>query len=70
MLSPPLDTLPPSFDVIEWPIVLNAIGAFLRIREEDLVVLLMPASRPQELRHVWPVLASAARQLLDKVRQR
>jgi lipid A disaccharide synthetase len=42
----------------------------LRIREEDLVVLLMPASRPQELRHVWPVLASAARQLLDKVRQR
>ncbi|KAH8973042.1 hypothetical protein BDL97_01G025200 [Sphagnum fallax] len=42
----------------------------LRIREEDLVVLLMPASRPQELRHVWPVLASAARQLLDKVHQR
>jgi hypothetical protein len=28
VLSPPLDTLPPSFDVIEWPIVLNAIGAF------------------------------------------
>jgi hypothetical protein len=42
----------------------------LRIKEEDLVVLLMPASRPQELRHVWPVLASAARQLLDKVHQR
>ncbi|KAH8973046.1 hypothetical protein BDL97_01G025200 [Sphagnum fallax] len=60
----------PLLDLVEYKITRQQARILLRIREEDLVVLLMPASRPQELRHVWPVLASAARQLLDKVHQR
>ncbi|XP_024401057.1 uncharacterized protein [Physcomitrium patens] len=35
--------------------------------EKDLVILLMPASRAQELRHVWPIIASAARLLLHRI---
>ncbi|KAH8973060.1 hypothetical protein BDL97_01G025600 [Sphagnum fallax] len=60
----------PLLDLVESKITRQEARILLRIREEDLVVLLMPASRPQELRHVWPVLASAARQLLDKIHQR
>ncbi|KAG0605508.1 hypothetical protein M758_9G064700 [Ceratodon purpureus] len=35
--------------------------------EKDIVILLMPASRAQELRHVWPIIASAARLLLTRI---
>lgn len=35
--------------------------------EKDIVILLMPASRAQELRHVWPIIASAAKLLLTRI---
>lgn len=39
----------------------------LGLGDTELMVLLMPASRAQELRHVWPTIASAARLLLDRI---
>eukprot|EP01018_Ginkgo_biloba_P012052 Gb_36572 [translate_table: standard] len=35
----------------------------LGVQEDDIVVALLPASREQELRHVWPLIASAAKYL-------
>ncbi|KAG0594378.1 hypothetical protein M758_UG072100, partial [Ceratodon purpureus] len=35
--------------------------------EKDIVILWMPASRAQEQRHVWPIIASAARLLLTRI---
>lgn len=43
-----------------------AARAALGVGAGTLVVALLPASRPQEVRHVWPVLASAAQQLHEQ----
>jgi len=39
----------------------------LGFSDKDIVILLMPASRTQELRHVWPIIASAAKLLLKRI---
>lgn len=33
----------------------------------DIVVALIPASREQEMRHVWPIIADAASQLFQSI---
>lgn len=39
--------------------------AKLGVEEDEFVVALIPASREQEVRHVWPLIASAAKYLVD-----
>jgi len=39
----------------------------LGFSDRDIVILLMPASRTQELKHVWPIIASAAKLLLKRI---
>jgi lipid-A-disaccharide synthase len=53
----------PFLDVLaDWP-SRTAARQRLGIGEEQKAIALLPASRDQELRHIWPVVAAAAQQI-------